>query len=161
LALAKDNQERSEHPFSAGIFGGLNAANELYKTIGDKVDLADAEIKEPVKENPFVDADLGANLAKAIVQSSSFASSPSGSNLPVDSKLDDVFSKMAETAKALDDSLSKVDQAREDLQAPAPMAAPAKVEQPAAVTPAMVAPKAPVVAQSKPELEKHNATVAP
>lgn len=67
LALAKDNQERSEHPFSAGIFGGLTAATDLYKSIGDKVDLADAETKEPVKENPFVDADLGANLAKAIV----------------------------------------------------------------------------------------------
>jgi len=79
----------------------LGAANELYKSIGDKVDLAEPEFKEPVKENPFVDSDLGANLAKAIVQSSSFMPSPSNSNLPEDSKLDDVFSKMAETAAAL------------------------------------------------------------
>ena len=68
MALAKDNQERSKHPFSAGIFGGLNEASDLLKTIKEKTDLSnEPELKEPEKTNPFVDADLGANLAKAIV----------------------------------------------------------------------------------------------
>lgn len=58
-------------------------------------------------------------MAKAIVQSSSFVNSnQSLSTSPVDSRLDDVFSKMAETAKELTDSLSKVDKAREDLSNP-------------------------------------------
>ena len=139
LALAKDNEQRSQHPFSAGIFGGLTAASDLFKNIEDKVELPTDEFKESHKEKPFIDADLGANLAKAIVQSSSFVNSnQSLSASPVDSKLDDVFSKMAETAKELTDSLSKVDKAREDLSNPP-------------VAPAQAAVAAPVAVLNKPE----------